>query len=185
MARTRDPRSAAPARRATPSRGSRAAGRRAASARAAATPRPDGSRRVREVQRRLLRRGYRPGPVDGRFGARTRAAVLWFQTKHGLPRTGRVDARSVATLRQHRRARPSAHDRGRSEPAQRRRAGGARGRPTSPPASLEPADRAGSCCWRLMIVLGLAMIVWWLRAELRATPSAARTPSATRAAARS
>src|SRR3954467_10347223 len=36
--------------------------------------RANGSRRVREVQRRLLRRGYRPGVVDGRFGARTRAA---------------------------------------------------------------------------------------------------------------
>src|SRR6478752_557267 len=44
--------------------------------------------------------GYRPGRVDGRFGARARAAVLWFQTKHALPRTGRVDARSIATLRQ-------------------------------------------------------------------------------------
>jgi hypothetical protein len=63
---------------------------------------PDGSRRVREVQRRLIRRGYRPGPVDGRFGPRTRAAVMWFQVKHGLPRTGRVDARSIATLREDR-----------------------------------------------------------------------------------
>src|SRR6185436_17585324 len=43
----------------------------------------NGSRRVREVQRRLHRRGYRPGAVDGRFGPRTRAAVMWFQTKHG------------------------------------------------------------------------------------------------------
>jgi DNA invertase Pin-like site-specific DNA recombinase/peptidoglycan hydrolase-like protein with peptidoglycan-binding domain len=60
---------------------------------------PGGSRRVREVQRRLVRRGYRPGPVDGRFGPRTRAAVLWFETKHGLPRTGRIDARGLATLR--------------------------------------------------------------------------------------
>jgi DNA invertase Pin-like site-specific DNA recombinase len=58
-----------------------------------------GSRRVREVQRRLVRRGYRPGPLDGRFGPRTRAAVLWFETKHGLPRTGRIDARGLATLR--------------------------------------------------------------------------------------
>src|SRR5262245_35613323 len=48
---------------------------------------PTGSRRVREVQRRLVRRGYRPGRIDGRFGPRTRAAVIWFQTKHGLPRT--------------------------------------------------------------------------------------------------
>ena len=61
--------------------------------------RPSGSTRVREVQRRLVRRGYRPGPIDGRFGPRTRAAVIWFQTKHGLPRTGRVDALSAATLR--------------------------------------------------------------------------------------
>src|SRR3954454_3835794 len=60
---------------------------------------PNGSLRVREVQRRLVRRGYRPGPVDGRYGSRTRAAVLWFQTKHGLPRTVRVDARSILTLR--------------------------------------------------------------------------------------
>jgi peptidoglycan hydrolase-like protein with peptidoglycan-binding domain len=60
---------------------------------------PHGSRRVREVQRRLRHRGYRPGPVDGRFGPRTRASVLWFQLKHGLPRTGRVGARTLATLR--------------------------------------------------------------------------------------
>ena len=84
---------------------------------------PDGSRRVREVQRRLVRRGYRPGPVDGRFGARTRAAVIWFQTKHGLPRTGRVDARSVATLRRDPQRAPHARDRGRTDPAQRRAAG--------------------------------------------------------------
>src|SRR5689334_2995770 len=44
----------------------------------------NGSRRVREVQRRLVRRGYRPGPVDGRYGPRTRAAVVWFEIKHGL-----------------------------------------------------------------------------------------------------
>ena len=85
---------------------------------------PDGSRRVREVQRRLIRRGYRPGPADGRFGARTRAAVVWFQVKHGLPRTGRVDAHSIATLRE----RPEARSRRlrrrprRSAPPRRRRA---------------------------------------------------------------
>ena len=44
-----------------------------------------GSERVRELQTRLRRRGYRPGRADGRFGPRTRAAVLWFQVKHGLP----------------------------------------------------------------------------------------------------
>jgi peptidoglycan hydrolase-like protein with peptidoglycan-binding domain len=56
----------------------------------------DGSRRVRDVQRRLIRLGYRPGPSDGLYGPRTQAAVLAFQRKHGLARTGTVGR---ATLR--------------------------------------------------------------------------------------
>lgn len=55
-----------------------------------------GSRRVRDIQRRLLRLGYRTGPADGIYGPRTRAAVAWFQRKHGLPLSGRT---TVATLR--------------------------------------------------------------------------------------
>src|SRR5690349_9126395 len=50
------------------------------------------SRRVRAVQRELRARGYGVGRVDGRFGPRTRGAVTWFQIKHGLRPTGRVDA---------------------------------------------------------------------------------------------
>ena len=61
--------------------------------------RPDGSRRVREVQRRLRRLGYATGPVDGIYGRRTRAAVAWFQHKHGLPRTGRASVNTVRHLR--------------------------------------------------------------------------------------
>jgi peptidoglycan hydrolase-like protein with peptidoglycan-binding domain/DNA invertase Pin-like site-specific DNA recombinase len=57
------------------------------------------SRRVREVQRRLRARGYRTGRVDGRFGPRTRAAVTWFQIKHGLKRTGTADRATVTALR--------------------------------------------------------------------------------------
>src|SRR6188768_3211699 len=57
------------------------------------------SRRVRVVQRELHERGYRVGRVDGRFGPRTRGAVSWFQIKHGLERTGRVDAATLAALR--------------------------------------------------------------------------------------
>jgi peptidoglycan hydrolase-like protein with peptidoglycan-binding domain len=58
--------------------------------------RPGGSRRVRDVQRRLNKLGYRPGPSDGLYGPRTQAAVLAFQRKHGLERTGSVGS---ATLR--------------------------------------------------------------------------------------
>jgi peptidoglycan hydrolase-like protein with peptidoglycan-binding domain len=40
---------------------------------------PRGSTRVRELQRRLRALGQRPGPVDGLFGPRTRAAVESYQ----------------------------------------------------------------------------------------------------------
>ena len=61
--------------------------------------RPGGSDRVRELQKRLRSLGYRPGPVDGLFGPRTRAAVAWFQVKHGLPLHGRATFRTVRHLR--------------------------------------------------------------------------------------
>jgi hypothetical protein len=60
--------------------------------------RPGGSDRVREVQRRLIQLGYRPGPVDGLFGPRTRAATRWFQYKHGLALTSRVNRSTLAVL---------------------------------------------------------------------------------------
>ena len=131
---------------------------------------PNGSRRVREVQRRLLRRGYRPGPVDGRFGARTRAAVIWFQTKHGLSRTGRVDARSVTTLRHTAKAgrAPATGDAPSPPSAAEQARAFAR---TSPSAPLQRADRTWLVLLALMLILSLAAIVFrWVRAQLRARP---------------
>jgi peptidoglycan hydrolase-like protein with peptidoglycan-binding domain len=61
--------------------------------------RAGGSARVAEVQRLLVRLGYRPGQIDGRFGPRTEAAVIDFQYKHGLARTGVVAARTLNVLR--------------------------------------------------------------------------------------
>jgi peptidoglycan hydrolase-like protein with peptidoglycan-binding domain len=49
-----------------------------------------GSARVRSVQRRLRTLGYRPGPVDGWFGSRTRAAVVRFQRDYGLEADGSI-----------------------------------------------------------------------------------------------
>lgn len=49
-----------------------------------------GSARVRSVQRRLRTLGYRPGPVDGWFGSRTRDAVVRFQRDHGLEADGSI-----------------------------------------------------------------------------------------------
>jgi putative peptidoglycan binding protein/resolvase-like protein len=67
-------------------------------ARGAGYAQRNGSRRVRDLQRRLTRLGYRPGPIDGRFGPRTEAATRWFQYKHGLDRTGRANRATVAVL---------------------------------------------------------------------------------------
>lgn len=61
--------------------------------------RPGGSARVKEVQRLLLRIGYRCGTVDGMFGPLTRASVQWFQIKHSLRPTGAADARTLELLR--------------------------------------------------------------------------------------
>lgn len=45
---------------------------------------------VRSVQEGLATRGYQPGPVDGIYGARTKAAIESFQRDHGLDVNGQV-----------------------------------------------------------------------------------------------
>jgi peptidoglycan hydrolase-like protein with peptidoglycan-binding domain len=59
---------------------------------------PQGSDRVRGVQRRLAELGQRPGPVDGRYGPLTQAAVERFQRATGLEVDGAADSRTVAAL---------------------------------------------------------------------------------------
>lgn len=46
---------------------------------------------VRNAQKALRRLGYDPGPVDNRYGQRTRAAIVEFQRAHRLPQTGHLD----------------------------------------------------------------------------------------------
>lgn len=45
---------------------------------------------VTEIQRALAIAGFDPGPIDGIMGAKTRAAVIKFQTAHGLEIDGIV-----------------------------------------------------------------------------------------------
>jgi peptidoglycan hydrolase-like protein with peptidoglycan-binding domain/DNA invertase Pin-like site-specific DNA recombinase len=59
---------------------------------------PAGSLRVRKLQRELRRKGLRPGPVDGRFGPRTQAAVMRFERSRGLAQDGVVDPRTRRVL---------------------------------------------------------------------------------------
>jgi hypothetical protein len=39
---------------------------------------------VRDIQRALAREGHDPGPLDGVFGARTRAALVGYQREAGI-----------------------------------------------------------------------------------------------------
>ena len=59
---------------------------------------PAGSQRVKWLQRRLRRRGLSPGPIDGRYGPRTEAAVARLQRRQALPAKGVVDARTLRAL---------------------------------------------------------------------------------------
>jgi peptidoglycan hydrolase-like protein with peptidoglycan-binding domain len=53
-----------------------------------------GSAGAERAQRRLDALGCDAGPVDGALGRHTRSAVLRFQSRHGLPQTGRLTART-------------------------------------------------------------------------------------------
>lgn len=51
---------------------------------------------VRQLQQALDDAGVNPGPVDGRFGRGTRAALIRWQKEHGLPADGVLDPATVA-----------------------------------------------------------------------------------------
>jgi peptidoglycan hydrolase-like protein with peptidoglycan-binding domain len=68
-------------------------------ARGAGFDRPPGSDRVRLVQRRLRALGDAPGPIDGRFGPLTEAAVRRAQRARGLVADGIVGPRTAHALR--------------------------------------------------------------------------------------
>ncbi|MBV8991845.1 MAG: peptidoglycan-binding protein [Solirubrobacterales bacterium] len=57
-----------------------------------------GAEAVRVLQRRLARAGYRPGPIDGRYGPRTEQAVARFQAAHGLEVDGIAGPVTFATM---------------------------------------------------------------------------------------
>ena len=53
---------------------------------------------VTAMQQALKDKGYDPGPVDGRMGPRTKAALMDYQRKEGLSPTGRWDNETAAKL---------------------------------------------------------------------------------------
>ena len=53
---------------------------------------------TRAAQEALKTQGFDPGPIDGRMGPRTSAAISDFQRKNDLPVTGMLDDTTMAKL---------------------------------------------------------------------------------------
>jgi peptidoglycan hydrolase-like protein with peptidoglycan-binding domain len=53
---------------------------------------------VRQAQKTLNDRGFKTGPIDGRMGPQTQAALVNFQRAEKLSPTGRLDSRTLAAL---------------------------------------------------------------------------------------
>ena len=51
-----------------------------------------------ELHKGLKELGHDPGPIDGRLGLQTQAALKAFQTDYGLAATGEIDAETRAAL---------------------------------------------------------------------------------------
>jgi DNA invertase Pin-like site-specific DNA recombinase/peptidoglycan hydrolase-like protein with peptidoglycan-binding domain len=148
--------------------------------RGAGFARAGGTRRVRALQRELRRRGLQPGPVDGRFGPRTGAAVARLQRAVLLPATGVVDAATRRVL-----ADPRLQGR-------ERRAVSARDRRREPrpgverlAAPAEPPHAEGTVSVTVMVLVVLAALVLGAVAAWGvARPQAAMATSIPRAQAR-
>ena len=65
-----------------------------------AAPEPLRGEEVREVQKRLQRFGFNPGPADGVAGRMTAGAVMSYQQSRGQPQTGDIDRELLEQLRQ-------------------------------------------------------------------------------------
>ena len=100
---------------------------------------PGGSPQVRDVQRRLRALGHRPGPVDGRSGPRTQAAIERFQRTAGERPSGELSLATAAALARTDPGQPirrASDQRGDSKPNQQAQ------RPASPEADSGADDRA-------------------------------------------
>ena len=58
----------------------------------------DGADDVRKAQEALMAKGHNPGPIDGKMGPQTSAAIKDFQTKENMKVTGRLDSDTKAKL---------------------------------------------------------------------------------------
>ena len=57
-----------------------------------------GSDDIRQAQQALMDKGHNPGPIDGKMGPRTKAALSEYPQKENLKVTGRLDSDTKAKL---------------------------------------------------------------------------------------
>jgi pyruvate ferredoxin oxidoreductase gamma subunit len=110
---------------------------------------PEGSTRVRTVQHLLQQAGEHPGPVDGRYGPLTEAAVERFQAREGLAVDGVVGLATRAGLE-----RSTAPSSGRSRHPITR----ATPRETGPEALPRPTE-GGFPEWLIGVAIGAGLLL--------------------------
>jgi peptidoglycan hydrolase-like protein with peptidoglycan-binding domain len=141
---------------------------------------PHGSDRVRSLQRQLRALGTHPGPIDGRFGPLTQAAVRRVQRAEGLTDDGIVGSRTARRLA-HSKTTTAGHRRRATQPRPTpdpdRTFGGAHGRQTHP-AGHKPANAVliGVLAGLVVALLFAGGLGW--RRRRRTTPTAPSGPTA-------
>ncbi|HEY2402425.1 MAG TPA: peptidoglycan-binding protein [Steroidobacteraceae bacterium] len=91
---------------------------------------------IRQLQITLNERGFNVGEPDGVLGARTRAALMQFQQREGLPRSGQIDQQTMTALGINARGQQGAQ--GSRGPSSTGQAGG-----TQQPSAANPSNGAG------------------------------------------
>jgi peptidoglycan hydrolase-like protein with peptidoglycan-binding domain/DNA invertase Pin-like site-specific DNA recombinase len=128
---------------------------------------PAGSQRVKWLQLRLRRQGLNPGPIDGRYGPRTEAAVVRLQRRQGLPAKGFVEARTLRALV----VAPGRQGRGGNADRRSRTAQPPRPTPIALTGTDPGEDQTGWLVLTALIALALGAVAGLSAARLRAGPS--------------
>ncbi|MBU1062293.1 MAG: peptidoglycan-binding protein [Candidatus Omnitrophica bacterium] len=53
---------------------------------------------IKELQQALKNSGFEPGPIDGKIGAKTKKAIIDFQSAKGLSDNGTIDSKTLEAL---------------------------------------------------------------------------------------